>query len=479
MGQLEQIDHIVVLMLENRSFDSMLGMLYPASSSFDGLLGTESNLDPNGVAVPVWNSPGTDRATLSVPDPDPGELWEDINTQLFGAPEVPSPAPNPGMGGFVTNYLTQAAKAPGNYDAKAVMHYYTPEQVPVISQLARQFAVCDRWFASAPCQTWPNRFFVHACTANGYENNDPPHFPYQMETVFNQLERAGKSWKIYYHDIALSHALSKLWLLAERFRYYEEFREDARSGSLPCYSFIEPRYFTILHPPNDQHPPHVVTLGEQLLADVYNCLRSGPAWPQTLLVILYDEHGGCYDHVPPPAAPPPQSTPTAPFAFDRYGVRVPAVIVSSYIEQGTILRASGNVPYDHTSIAATLRKRFPAMGPPLSAREAGAPDLDAVLTLSAPDNAGPASVQALPYAVSPTEVAKMQLAPLNAMQKALVHLAANLPSTAGVEFASAVAQHIADLCRTGSKLAPPGQDAHVSVAADFIRKQLGNFFRGL
>jgi phospholipase C len=162
-----------------------------------------------------------------------------------------------------------------------------------------------------------------------------------------------KNWKIYYHDIALSHALSKLWLLADHFRYYEEFREDARSGRLPCYSFIEPRYFTILHPPNDQHPPHVVTLGEQLIADVYNCLRCGPAWPQTLLVILYDEHGGCYDHVPPPAATPPTSAPTAPFNFDRYGVGVPAVIVSPYIEQGTVLRASGNVPYDHTSIAAT------------------------------------------------------------------------------------------------------------------------------
>ena len=481
MAQLDQVNHIVVLMLENRSFDSMLGMLYPASARFDGLLGTETNLDPNGIPVPVWNSPGTDRAALSIPDPDPGELWEDINTQLFGTPTVPNPAPTPTMGGFVRNYLSQAMKAPGNYDAKAVMHYFSPEQVPVISELARQFAVCDRWFASAPCQTWPNRFFVHACTANGYENNDPPRFPYEMDTVFNQFERAGmKNWKIYYHDIALSHALSKLWLLADHFRYYEEFREDARSGSLPSYSFIEPRYFTILHPPNDQHPPHVVTLGEQLIADVYNCLRSGPAWPHTLLVILYDEHGGCYDHVPPPAAAPPTSGHTAPFNFDRYGVRVPAVIVSPYIEQGTVLRASGNVPYDHTSIAATLRKRFPAIGPPLTAREAGAPDLDAVLTLSAPDNPGPPTLEALPYVPTPAEVARMQLAPLNAMQKALVHLAANLPCTSGgADFASTVVQHITDLCRTGSRPTPAGQDTHVSVAADFIKRQLGGFFRGL
>jgi phospholipase C len=481
MGQLDRINHVVVLMMENRSFDNMLGKLYPASSSFDGLVGTESNLDPSGIAIQVWNCPGTDRAALSIPDPDPGELWEDINEQLFETPTVPHPTPTPTMGGFVKNYLRQAQKAPGNYDAKAVMHYFSPEQVPVISQLARQFAVCDRWFASAPCQTWPNRFFVHTCTANGYENNDPPRFPYQMDTVFNQLQRAGiKNWKIYYHDLALSHSLSKLWLLPGHFRYYEEFREDARSGTLPCYSFIEPRYFSILNLPNDQHPPEVVTLGEQLIADVYNCLRSGPAWAETLLVITYDEHGGCYDHVPPPAAKPPSSGSTAPFNFDRYGVRVPAVIVSPYIAQGTVLRASGSVPYDHTSIAATLRKRFPAMGPPLSAREAQVPDLDSVLTLSAPDNLGPPSVEALPYTPSPAELAKLQFAPLKSLHKSLVHLAANLPCTlAGADFAAAVVQHIADLHRTGSRPVPPGQDAHHSVAGDFIRRQLGGFFRGL
>jgi phospholipase C len=481
MGQLSRINHIVVLMLENRSFDSMLGTLYPASPQFDGLTGNENNLDPGGVAIPVWNCPGTDRTTMTIPDPDPGELWEDINTQLFETPTVPVPAFTFTMGGFVKNYLSQAIKAPGTYDPRAVMHHFSPQQVPVISQLARQFAVCDRWFASAPCQTWPNRFFVHACSANGYENNDPPHFPYAMDTVFNQLERGGiKSWKIYYNDIALSHALARLWLLADHFRYYDEFREDARTGNLPSYSFIEPRYFTILHPPNDQHPPYVVTLGEQLIADVYNSLRSAPAWAETLLVILYDEHGGCYDHVPPPAATPPSPTPTAPFNFDRYGVRVPAVIVSSYIPQGTVLRASGEVPYDHTSIAATLRKRFPVMGSPLTDREAVAPDLDAVLTLTAPENPGPERVEALPYAASPAEVARMQLAPLNSMQKALVHLAANLPCTAaGANFASAVIQHITSLREAGSRPTPPGQDAHVSVAADFIRKQLGGFFRGL
>jgi phospholipase C len=173
----------------------------------------------DGNPVPVWTSSATDQSSLSIPDPDPGELWVDINTQLFETPNVPSPTPVPTMGGFVKNYLGQATRTGGSYDAKSVMHYFTSEQVPVISQLAWQFAVCDRWFASAPCQTWPNRFFVHTATANGYENNDPPYFPYEMETVFNRLNQAGiHDWKIYYHDIALSHALSRLWLLADHFR---------------------------------------------------------------------------------------------------------------------------------------------------------------------------------------------------------------------------------------------------------------------
>ena len=128
--------------------------------------------------------------------------------------------------------------------AKNVMHYFSPEQVPVLSKLARQFAVCDRWFASAPCQTWPNRFFVHTGTANGYQNNSPTHFPYLMDTIYNRCELAGNvSWKIYFHDIAQSKSLTKLWLLADHFHFIDQLATDAAQGTLPNYSFIEPRYF--------------------------------------------------------------------------------------------------------------------------------------------------------------------------------------------------------------------------------------------
>lgn len=428
MGALDKIQHVVVLMLENRSFDSLLGRLYPKSDGFDGLSGTESNLDQDGTPIQVWNGPGNDDSTMSIPDPDPGELWTDINTQLFGNTVVPNPAPAPTMSGFVKNYQSQTDQPPNAYVANRVMHYYTPEQVPVLSRLARQFAVSDQWHAAAPCQTWPNRFFVHTGTANGYENNSPPHFPYEMPTIFNRFEdlNIDNGWKIYFHDMPQTLTLSRLWSHLDGFRFYEEFRQDAKQGTLPNYSFIEPRYFADINLPNDQHPPHVVTLGEQLIADVYNSLRNGPAWTKTLLIITYDEHGGCYDHVPPPAATPPGPSSGGPFNFNRYGVRVPAVIVSPYIQQSTVLRPPGNVPYDHTSILATLRKRF-NLGAPLSNRDAVAPDLESVLTLQNPDNLGPEQLEALLYVASPSDLAQAKTIPLNGFQKSLLDLAKRLP----------------------------------------------------
>jgi phospholipase C len=480
MTGLDKIEHVVVLMLENRSFDNLLGKLYPASPGFDGLTGNESNLAGH-TPVKVWNNAGTTPATMTIPTPDPAELWLDMNTQLFGTPAVPAP-PTPTMTGFVENYLAQAT--PGHaYAAESVMHYFTPDQVPALSTLAQKFAVCDRWFASAPCQTWPNRFFVHTGTANGYENNSPLHipFPYPMTTIFNRLEDAGKEWRIYFHDIAQTKTLAKLLLLADHFSFYKSFRDDARTGNLPAYSFIEPRYFTLFSElPNDQHPPHNAALGDQLIADVYNSLRSGPAWKSTLLVVTYDEHGGCYDHVPPPAAVPPGKTPTSPFNFDRYGVRVPAVIASPYIKAGTVLRPPGPVPYDHTSVIATLRKRWPEIGGPLTDRDAAAPDLGNALTLPQPDNLGPERIDALPFTPSPSEVAAAQAMPLNGMQHALLNLAANLPNTTEADFVSAVKAHVEQLQMTGPRPVPVGVDtSHVSAAADFIKKQTANFFRGL
>jgi phospholipase C len=218
----------------------------------------------------------------------------------------------------------------------------------------------------------------------------------------------------------------------------------------------------------------VVTLGEQLIADVYNCLRASKVWRKSLLIITYDEHGGCYDHAAPPAAVPPEPPlPTQTFAFDRYGVRVPAVVVSPYVAPGTIFRQTSGAPYDHTSIIATVRKRF-GLSSAITARDAAAPDLGSLLSLGKPTNLGPIRVKALPYAPSPTTAAVAQSKPLNSMQKALVGLAANLPPTPGSNLRS----HLAILRTTAPQTAPVAALASVHDARDYVKRQAGNYFQG-
>jgi phospholipase C len=179
------IKHVVVLMLENRSFDSMLGRLYPGRMDFDGLSEKETNIW-NGQSVPVWASPLMTPDVACIPTPDPNELFADMTDQIFGAgSHPPSPAT---MSGFAVNYMKTATNDPRN-----VMHGFTPDQVPIISQLAKSFGVSDRWHASAPNQTWPNRFFVHTGTAAGYVNNAPSHLPFTMLTIFNRLTLCERS----------------------------------------------------------------------------------------------------------------------------------------------------------------------------------------------------------------------------------------------------------------------------------------------
>lgn len=429
----DKIKHVVVLMLENRSFDNILGHLHHINPEIDGITGQESNPSKdNPLPIVIRQGVNFDYESMSVPTPDPGELWTDINQQIFGL-ENPAPSDRPLMNGFVNNY------AQANGKPEDIMYYYSAEQVPVLSQLAQAYGVCDRWFASAPCQTWPNRFFLHTGTANGYENNSPAHFPYLMDTIFNRLSEHDQEWGIFYHDFPQTLTLSKLWPHLNRFHFYHEFKEFAEQGQLPAYSFIEPRFFAELENlPNDQHPPHHVGLGEDLIADVYNAVRLSPNWPNTLLIIIYDEHGGCYDHVAPPAALSPDRNNHQPFNFDRYGVRIPAVLISPYIKPGTVLRPNDSTathiayPYDHTSVIATLRKCF-NLGKPLSNRDAVAPDLEKVLNLDTPDNNALGTVSPKPYTIPPNKLAEALAAPLNDFQKEIQHAAGHLPNVGNAE----------------------------------------------
>jgi len=358
------------------------------------------------------------------------------------------------MGGFVRNYVNQTIPEPQRqapYDPRAIMHGFTPEQVPVTSRLAATFGVAHRWFASSPTQTFPNRFFVHAATADGYVNNVPvpvwdvvERLPYDMPTIFNQLTAHfslhdlwpfDKGWRIYFHDFPISGLLSQLWGHLDHFHGFRRFKEDVEGGHLQPYSFIEPRYFANLEQtllPNDHHPPHDVTLGEQLIADVYNTLRASRYWTKTLLIVISDEHGGCYDHVPPPPAQAPDDGRSPKpgqygFTFDRYGVRIPALIVSPYVPPGKVEPpAASPYPFDHTTVIKTVRERFAPGASPLTKRDAAAPSLASALATD-PVNLGPEHIPIPPYSPPAEMVQAAAHAPLTDFQRAVLYLAAALP----------------------------------------------------
>jgi phospholipase C len=394
---LAAVEHVVVLMLENRSFDHMLGYLYadsgnvsPAGDPFEGLTGQESCPGSDGQPVSVYPITPDVPDAYFMPGADPGEGYKATNAQCFGSPDAPAAGTVPTMDGFVTDYAKaiEDNKARGWYvvDGTAeswVMGCYTPQTLPVLSALARGFAVCDHWFCSVPTMTMPNRAFACAGTSLGHLDDRTKKFG--TPSVFGALAQAGVAWKIYGYNNA---PLTKLDFPdtasapATDFGHFTDFQADAQAGTLPGYAFLEPSWSST---GNSQHPNYNVAAGEQLLLDTYRALRDGPAWNSTLLIITYDEHGGCYDHVPPPwgATPPDDSPGQFGFDFTRFGVRVPAVLVSPLIPAGTVHRVpEGSTPLDHTSILATLEHRFGLA--PLTLRDAAAPDLASVLTLAEP-----------------------------------------------------------------------------------------------
>jgi len=398
---LEQIEHIVVVMFENRSLDNMLGWLYPAENPPKIVIPAGSAPAFNGVLPEMWNplSSGQDNpptrvavtasaADSQVPNPDPQETFANVTYQIFGPGGAA--AANVPMRGFVDDYATTATDNPAQ-----IMECHGTAQLPVLSTLARSYAVSDAWYASVPSQTWPNRAFVHAGTSNGHVDNGNPPDPreWDVPTIFSVLQAMGASWSVY-SDTILTPSLTRtmfpsLWPLdlESHFHGFSAFVEACAEQTLPQYSFIEPSF---LLEPNDQHPPHDTLAGEAFLHAIWTALSASKSWNKTLLVITFDEHGGCFDHVMPPNnATPPDAVSTPGdegFGFDRFGIRVPAVIVSPYIAAGTVFRAAGETPYDHTSILATLRDwlEIPAAQMLPSRRIASAPTLAQVLTLTEP-----------------------------------------------------------------------------------------------
>ncbi|MBS0466103.1 MAG: caspase family protein [Proteobacteria bacterium] len=331
-----------------------------------------------------------------------------------------------------------------------VMRYFKADTtaagaVPALHGLATQFTVCDRWFSSIPGPTWPNRFFALAGTTRGnlrmpegLTGIGPLLRHYGMPTIFNRFHDAGLRTRIYSHDVSLSLLLTQTWSIPDLRSPAGRFAKDVagcRPEDFPEFVFIEPRYLKLpfIDKPNDQHPPHDIALGDQLIADVYAALRANEAlWQQTLFVVLYDEHGGFFDHVEPPAAvaPDDQVAPQGPdgdlgFGFDRLGVRVPAVLASPWLAAGV-----DSTVYDHSSLLAFLCNRWqlPALGARCAAEMAKNPLQG--LFLQAPRQDTPASLGT--RAVGATRTLALDSAQPNANQQALAWMVQYLGNYLGV-----------------------------------------------
>ena len=457
---LDAVDHVVVLMMENRSFDNVLGYLYPDGVPANAPLGKviDGLLFPDGSAKPLFNPiPDTavnkpdhgleivkagpvDPGNFRQPYPDPGEEYPYINIQLFNQPDgdtqppynLPPGTPAPTMDGFITDYIrnfkevesagmdpNKQGRDPTYEEYRQIMQCYTPAHLPVITTLAREFAVFDHWHCAVPSQTFCNRAFWHAGTSWGRVINDPMDewsVGSDAPTLFNQFAAcdttSGLDWKIYsgnsvhffltgvIHPKALAPFTPPFGQSNGYMQGMAEFLSDCAAGTLPSYSFIEPQIYGA-H--NDMHPSSTtgkfdadnadspVTLGEALIWDVYEAIRcsacaAGSNAMNTLLIITFDEHGGTYDHVPPPPAVAPDlnGNPAQDgFDFKRLGVRVPIIMVSARIAANTVV----NTPMDHCSFMATLRHKWeaaaPGKFPPLTARVEAAAEFGEVFTAQA------------------------------------------------------------------------------------------------
>lgn len=404
------IRNIFVLMLENHSFDNMLAM-----SGIAGITAaTTANYNSyNGVTYPVVKGAPTSMPT------DPGHEFTDVVTQLAGVgANYPSGGPYPPIdnSGFAANYATTTSEGdpPPISDIGLIMAAFdTPNQLPVIYQLATEFVVCDHWFSSLPGPTWPNRFFVHGASSNGLDHSPSTTemaewetvsgFSYPNGSIYDAMANDNISYRLYNdnHNIfsddpqngsiagAIAQVSSLKGIQMTSLHSISDFASDLQNDYSAQYTFIEPNYGDVVSGSyaggSSQHPMDDVYGGESMIKYVYEAIRNSPLWEQSLLIITYDEHGGFYDSVAPGATTPPNDGSTSSglneygFNFDTLGVRVPALVISPWV--GTAV--DHNV-YDHSSVLATVEKLLGLA--PLTDRDRTANDLTHLLQASARSN---------------------------------------------------------------------------------------------
>ncbi len=371
VDQIPQIKHIVVLMMENHSFDNVLGLIGRGDGFTLDSHGqpTATNPDGHGNLVHAFHMP-TECQTRGI-----GNDWK-VAHEAYDHGK---------LDGFVTGTTAEA------------MGYLTEDDLPFTCGMASTFPIADRYFCSAMAQTDPNRRYLIAGTSLGLIDDTFPSALPPNGVIFQQFDKHGITWKDYYSTLPTMGVFLPLLsdpAMRAGLAGIDEFYTDAAAGTLPSFSLVEPDYDK-----QSEEDPQDVQFGDQFVGKIVNAVMSGPGWPSTMLIWTYDEHGGYYDHVPPPRAVPPDDVPPAlvpgdpPGGFDRYGFRVPAGVVSPYARRHFV----SHTVYDHTSILKTVEEKWNL--PALTRRDANASSLfDMVDLTSAPFHTPPV----LPAAADPT-----------------------------------------------------------------------------
>jgi len=367
------IEHVVLLMMENRPFDFYFGWAGKELPGIDALRGDEFNYYNVSNHSMGFEKVSTGALYVCKYNTENGyKQWKD---GFFG-PGVwdgfSRPYPNATMNGFLQ---TQGGK-------KDVMLQMSPEQIPVKMALAKEFAVFDKWHTSVPSNSAPNHLFSQlgtsgGCTTTGCTYHGQPGKTFPAKTIYQSLAEANKSWAYFYNDSAWNDFIDFFNTPEGKagMRPYDEFFAQARDGTLPHYSWVLPRQGknkTTGEGANDEHPCNDIALGERLLKDTYEALRAGKGWNKTLLIVTYDDAGGYFDHVAPPVGiPAPDDEPSSPDKTDFTwgGPRVPTLLISPWVskgrvikrptaEPGSVARPFSNSEYEHTSLLAFLKHNF-------------------------------------------------------------------------------------------------------------------------
>lgn len=429
-AQVPQIDHVVLLMFENRAFDHMMGWRH----GVNGLTGSEYNLVNTSDSASRKIFVGKSSPYIGPFDPD--HSTKPTTDKIFGEACLAKNCSQPTMDGFIEYAVGKRGKPID--EASSLLNMFTPDRLPVMNALASEFALFERFFCSHPGPTWPNRLFQlmgssKGCTATSVF--DPKTLLYTGRTIFDIAEDGGHDWAFYYADAPLEMAMiEKLTLHPGKVKGWKTFLRDIREGKLPKFSWVNPRWFVNASSgegASDQHPDHDVRLGEALMKEVYEELRASPKWNNTLFIIDYDEHGGFYDHVPPPMnIPAPddlKSFPDQGFKFDRLGVRIPALLISPWVPKGTVIseprpeeKPFANSEFDLTSIIATFRKMAAPNAKPLTKRDAWAATFEGRLSETSPRVDCPMTLPDAPKTLGMAHAANEAAQPLNDLQSDIV-----------------------------------------------------------